>query len=104
MSPTRSRRSATVSARAGLTCRRRPRPRTKARHRDQPPSPPRQPPPRPPLPALAVELAGVCALVVTAETRYPAFAAPVAVPSRACPSDHLVAFLGRDPETMPDPI
>jgi uncharacterized protein (TIGR03086 family) len=54
-------------------------------------------------PALAVELAGVCALVVTPETRYPAFAAPVAVPGRSCPSDHLVAFLGRDPATTSDP-
>ena len=59
---------------------------------------------RPIPPALAVELAGVCALAVTAETRYPAFAAPVAVPSRACPSDHLVAFLGRDPATTSDPL
>ncbi|HEU5333657.1 MAG TPA: maleylpyruvate isomerase N-terminal domain-containing protein [Actinocrinis sp.] len=59
---------------------------------------------RPIPPALAVELAGVCALVVTADTRYPAFAAPVAVPNRSCPSDHLVAFLGRDPTTMSDPF
>lgn len=59
---------------------------------------------RPIPPALAIELAGVCALVVTAETRYPSFGAPIAIPDRACPSDHLVAFLGRDPHTMSDPI
>jgi len=59
---------------------------------------------RPIPPALAIELAGVCALVVTADTRYPAFAAPIAVPGRSCPSDRLVAFLGRDPETLSDPL
>ena len=59
---------------------------------------------RPIPPALAVELAGVCALVVTADTRYPAFDAPIAVPRGACPSDRLVAFLGRDPATMSDPF
>lgn len=59
---------------------------------------------RPIPPALAVELAGVCALVVTADTRYPAFGAPVAPPSRACPGDRLVAFLGRDPAPMSAPL
>lgn len=55
-----------------------------------------------PIPAaLAIELTAVCALVVTADTRYPAFAAPIAVPSRSCPSDRLVAFLGRDPDAGP---
>ena len=57
---------------------------------------------RPIPPALAIELTAVCALVVTADTRYPAFAAPIAVPSRSCPSDRLVAFLGRDPDASPD--
>jgi uncharacterized protein (TIGR03086 family) len=58
---------------------------------------------RRPIPsALAVDLAGVCSLVVTGATRHPAFADPVAVPDQACPSDQLVAFLGRDPELTYD--
>ena len=58
---------------------------------------------RPIPPGLALELAGICTLVVTAETRHPEFAAAVAVPHRACPSDQLVAYLGRDPDLVFDP-
>lgn len=47
---------------------------------------------------LAAELLAVVPLVVTAATRYPRFAAPVAVPESAEPGDRLVAFLGRDPD------
>jgi uncharacterized protein (TIGR03086 family) len=57
---------------------------------------------RPIPPTLAVDLVGICTLVVTGETRHPAFADPVAVPDRACPSDQLVAFLGRDPDSNHD--
>jgi uncharacterized protein (TIGR03086 family) len=57
---------------------------------------------RPIPPALAADLAGICALVVTSATRHPAFADPVAVPDRACPSDQLIAFLGRDPNAAHD--
>jgi uncharacterized protein (TIGR03086 family) len=57
---------------------------------------------RPIPPDLAGELTAVCVLVVTADTRRPAFAPPVAVPSGACPSDRLVAFLGRDPDFRHD--
>ncbi len=57
---------------------------------------------RPIPPALAVELAAISVLVVTARTRYPSFAAPVAAPSHACPSDQLVAYLGRDPDSILD--
>jgi len=59
---------------------------------------------RPIPPGLAFELAGICALVVAADTRHPAFAASVAVPDRACPSDHLVGYLGRDPGLAFDPL
>jgi uncharacterized protein (TIGR03086 family) len=53
-------------------------------------------------PALAVDLAAISALIVTGATRHPAFADPVAVPGRACPSDRLVAFLGRNPDSTYD--
>jgi uncharacterized protein (TIGR03086 family) len=59
---------------------------------------------RPIPPELALELAGICALVVTADTRRPAFAGAVAVPRQACPSDQLVAYLGRDPGLAFDPL
>jgi uncharacterized protein (TIGR03086 family) len=57
---------------------------------------------RPIPPALAIDLAGICVLVVTGATRRPAFADPVAVTGRACPSDELVAFLGRNPDSTFD--
>ena len=53
-------------------------------------------------PTLAVDLVSICVLVVTGATRHPAFADPVAVPHRACPSDQLVAFLGRNPDSTHD--
>jgi hypothetical protein len=40
----------------------------------------------------------VSRLVVTADTRYPLFGAPVDVPALAGPDAQLLAFLGRDPE------
>jgi uncharacterized protein (TIGR03086 family) len=46
---------------------------------------------------LAMDLLEICPLVVTDDTRYQVFAAPVAVPPRACPGDQLVALLGRTP-------
>jgi uncharacterized protein (TIGR03086 family) len=46
---------------------------------------------------LALDLLQICPLVVTDDTRYPVFAAPVGVPPRACPGDQLVALLGRTP-------
>ena len=45
--------------------------------------------------ALAVELLAVAALLVPETGRHPLFAAPVAVPPGAGPSDRLAAFLGR---------
>lgn len=48
-------------------------------------------------PALAADMLAFSRLVVADTARAPQFAAPVAVPSSACPSDRLVAFLGRDP-------
>lgn len=55
----------------------------------------RQPSQIPPL--LATDLLELSRLVVTAENRYPFFAAPRTMPSGADPSDLLVAFLGRNP-------
>jgi uncharacterized protein (TIGR03086 family) len=48
--------------------------------------------------ALAAEMLEVSRLVVTADTRYPLFGAPVRVPAVADPGARLLAFLGRDPE------
>ena len=53
---------------------------------------------RPIPPTLASDLLTICPLLVTDETRYPQFAAPVAVSPLASASDRLVAFLGRCPE------
>lgn len=53
---------------------------------------------RPIPPALAAEMLEVSRLVVTADTRYPLFGAPVSVPARADPGAQLLAFLGRNPE------
>lgn len=51
---------------------------------------------RRPIPrALAAELLAVAALLVPEAGRHPLFAAPVAVPPGAGPSDRLAAFLGR---------
>jgi hypothetical protein len=47
----------------------------------------------------APELAEIARLTVTDATRHPLFAEPVAVSPAACPSDRLVAFLGRHPAT-----
>ncbi len=52
---------------------------------------------RPIPPALAVDMLEVASLVITSETRYPRFAAPVATSPLASPSDRLVCFLGRSP-------
>jgi uncharacterized protein (TIGR03086 family) len=52
---------------------------------------------RPIPPELAADMLTVCRLVVTEATRYPMFAAPVAISPLASPSDRLVAFLGRRP-------
>jgi len=49
-------------------------------------------------PALAIDLLKISPLLVTDATRYPLFAAPVAVSPLASSSDRLVAFLGRSPE------
>jgi uncharacterized protein (TIGR03086 family) len=46
---------------------------------------------------LAVELLELCPLLVDDSGRHGRFAAPVTVSALACPSDRLVAFLGRDP-------
>jgi uncharacterized protein (TIGR03086 family) len=51
---------------------------------------------RPIPPALALDLLKISRLVVTDATRYPQFAAPVAVSPLADPSDRLVAYLGRN--------
>jgi uncharacterized protein (TIGR03086 family) len=53
---------------------------------------------RPIPPALAAEMLEVSRLVVTADTRYPLFGAPVSVPAVADPGAQLLAFLGRNPE------
>lgn len=52
---------------------------------------------RPIPPELAVDMLAVCRLIVTDATRYPMFAAPIAISHRASPGDRLVAFLGRQP-------
>lgn len=48
-------------------------------------------------PALAAELVRVAPLLVSEMDRPDRFAASVRLPPRACSSDRLVAFLGRDP-------
>jgi uncharacterized protein (TIGR03086 family) len=53
---------------------------------------------RPIPPGLATAILEVVPLVVTDETRYAHFAAPVAVSAYASPSDRLVAALGRGPD------
>jgi uncharacterized protein (TIGR03086 family) len=53
---------------------------------------------RPIPPDLATAILEVVPLVVTDETRYAHFAAPVAVSAYASPSDRLVAALGRGPD------
>jgi uncharacterized protein (TIGR03086 family) len=50
-------------------------------------------------PSLATEILTICPLVVIDATRQSQFAAPVTVPPLASPSDRLVAFLGRNPNT-----
>jgi uncharacterized protein (TIGR03086 family) len=45
---------------------------------------------------LAVELLTIASLLVPETNRHPLFAAPVAVPETAEPSERLLAFLGRD--------
>jgi uncharacterized protein (TIGR03086 family) len=52
---------------------------------------------RPVPPGLAAALLPVAPLLIPRETRARLFADPVAVPEPACPSDRLVAFLGRQP-------
>jgi uncharacterized protein (TIGR03086 family) len=52
---------------------------------------------RPVPPGLAAALLPVAPLLIPRETRAGLFADPVAVPEPACPSDRLVAFLGRQP-------
>lgn len=49
-------------------------------------------------PTLAAEMLEISRLVVTADTRYPLFDAPVSVPPMAGPGARLLAFLGRDPD------
>jgi Mycothiol maleylpyruvate isomerase N-terminal domain len=54
---------------------------------------------REPIPsALATGLLPVSALLVPRAGRHPLFGPPVAVPQLASPSDHLVAYLGRNPK------
>jgi uncharacterized protein (TIGR03086 family) len=48
-------------------------------------------------PRLATDLLSLSAVLVTDQDRPARFSAPVKVPATACPSDRLVAFLGRDP-------
>jgi uncharacterized protein (TIGR03086 family) len=56
--------------------------------------------PVPPIPAvLATRMLRLCPLVVAG--RAGLFAGPVEVPAQASPGDRLVAFLGRDPGTLP---
>ncbi len=56
--------------------------------------------PIPPIPAaLAARMLRLCPLVVAG--REGLFAGPVEVPAQASPGDRLVAFLGRDPGTLP---
>jgi uncharacterized protein (TIGR03086 family) len=53
---------------------------------------------RQPIPsALATGLLAIAPLLVPVTGRHPLFAAPVAVPATASPSDRLAAFLGRSP-------
>ena len=52
---------------------------------------------RPIPPALAAELLPVAPLLIPRTTRAGLFADPVPLPEPACPSDRLVAFLGRKP-------
>jgi hypothetical protein len=53
--------------------------------------------PRPLPPALAADLFPVARCVVADGDRGVRFAEPVGVPTRSCPGDRLVAFLGRRP-------
>jgi uncharacterized protein (TIGR03086 family) len=56
--------------------------------------------PVPPIPAvLATRMLQLCPLLVAG--RESLFASPVEVPAQASPGDKLVAFLGRDPGTLP---
>ena len=50
-------------------------------------------------PALATRMLQLCPLLVAG--RESLFASPVEVPAQASPGDKLVAFLGRDPGTLP---
>jgi uncharacterized protein (TIGR03086 family) len=52
---------------------------------------------RPIPPDLAADLLAIAPLLVPGTGRHPLFAAPVAVPPTAGPSDQLAAFLGRPP-------
>lgn len=52
---------------------------------------------RPVPPTLAIDLLMLSPLVVRDELRHSLFAAPVAAPRSASPSDQLIAFLGRSP-------
>lgn len=53
--------------------------------------------PRPVPAGLAIVLLAIAPLLVQPGTRPGLFAGPVRLPARACPSDQLVAFLGRQP-------
>jgi uncharacterized protein (TIGR03086 family) len=54
--------------------------------------------PRPIPPALATSILGIIPLVVTHVTRNVQFAGAIPAAPQACPSDRLVALLGRNPE------
>jgi uncharacterized protein (TIGR03086 family) len=54
--------------------------------------------PRPIPPALATSILGIIPLVVTQVTRNVQFAGAIPAAPQACPSDRLVALLGRNPE------
>jgi uncharacterized protein (TIGR03086 family) len=58
---------------------------------------------RPVPPGLAAALLPIAPLLVTPSTRPGLFAGPVPVSSLACPSDQLVAFLGRQPGLLAAP-
>ncbi len=59
--------------------------------------------PRPVPSGLAAILLPIAPLLITPGTRPGLFADPVRLPGPACPGDHLVAFLGRQPRSQAAP-
>ncbi|MFG1702794.1 maleylpyruvate isomerase family mycothiol-dependent enzyme [Nonomuraea sp. M3C6] len=58
---------------------------------------------RPIPPLMAEELLDLAHLFITRDDRPDRFASPVTVPAYALAQDHLLAYLGRDPDWLPHP-